>query len=75
VGVSAPTPGGAGGFHLMYKIAVTQFFGADPDVAGAAAIILHLISFGPVTIAGLLLMWQDGLTLANLKRMKDDAPQ
>ena len=75
VGVSAPTPGGAGGFHLMYKIAVTQFFGADPAVAGAAAIILHLISFGPVTIAGLLLMWHDGLTIASLKRMKDEAPQ
>lgn len=37
VGVSVPTPGGAGGFHLMYKVALETFFGANPAVAAAAA--------------------------------------
>jgi glycosyltransferase 2 family protein len=73
VGVSVPTPGGAGGFHVMYKLAVMQFFGADPDVAAAAAIILHAISFVPITILGLFFMWQDGLTFGSLKKLKEEA--
>ncbi len=67
VGVSVPTPGGAGGFHYFYLAALTSFFGANPDVAAAAAIVLHLVSFVPVTIAGLVFMWQDGLTLGRLQ--------
>ena len=73
VGVSVPTPGGAGGFHYFYWLALTSFFGADPAVAGAAAIILHAISFVPVTILGLFFMWQDGLTLGRLKQMRVEA--
>jgi uncharacterized protein (TIRG00374 family) len=69
VGVSAPTPGGVGGFHYFYKLAVTQFFGANPEAAAAAAIVLHAISFVPVTIVGLIYMGQDGLTLGGLKNM------
>lgn len=73
VGVSVPTPGGAGGFHYFYLVALTHFFGANPDVAGAAAIVLHAVSFVPVTILGLLFMWQDGLTLGGLKGMRAEA--
>lgn len=70
VGVAAPTPGAAGGFHGMYLLALTQFFHAGADVAGAAAIVLHLVSFVPVTLLGLVFMWQDGLTFGGLRQMK-----
>ena len=73
VGVSLPTPGGAGGFHVLYKEALTTFFGADPAVAAAAAIVLHAVSFVPVTIVGLYFMWQDGLTLGGLKNLRAEA--
>jgi len=73
LGVSLPTPGGAGGFEWAYQLSVTQFFGASEAVAKTAAIVLHLVSFGPVTIAGLILMWQDGLTLGTLKDMRSEA--
>lgn len=69
VGVAAPTPGGAGGFHVMYKLAVTQYFGAGPDEAAAAAIVLHLVSFGPVAVMGFAFMWKAGLSLGRLKQM------
>jgi uncharacterized protein (TIRG00374 family) len=69
VGVAAPTPGGAGGFHLMYKEALTQFFAADENAAIAAAVVLHAISFVPVTLLGLTFMWQDGLTLGGLRTL------
>jgi hypothetical protein len=57
----------------MYKAALTQFFAADPDVAVAAGTVLHVVSFGPVTIVGLIFMWQDGLTLSRLKTMRAEA--
>jgi uncharacterized protein (TIRG00374 family) len=73
VGVAAPTPGATGGFHYMYLAAMTQFFRAPADAAGAAAVILHLVSFVPVTLVGLLFMWQDGLSLGGLRQMKTQA--
>ena len=75
VGVSLPTPGGAGGFHSAYLLALTQFYHADPSTAAAAAIVLHAVSFVPVTILGLLFMWQDGLTLGRLRQMKPVAQE
>ena len=72
VGVAAPTPGGAGGFHVMYKLAVTQYFGASPDAAAATAILLHLVSFVPVAVLGLLFMWQDGITFSGLKDVRSE---
>ena len=73
VGVAAPTPGATGGFHYMYLAAMTQFFRAPADAAGAAAVVLHLVSFIPVTLLGLFYMWQDGLTLGGLRKMKSQA--
>ena len=73
VGVSAPTPGGVGGFHYFYKLAVTTFFGADPDTAAAAALVLHAISFVPVTLVGLVFMSQDGLTIGGLRHLRRTA--
>jgi len=68
VGVAVPTPGGVGGFHEAYRIGATAFFGADNDTAVGAAIVLHAISVGPVTIAGLLFMLQDGLKLGGMAK-------
>jgi uncharacterized protein (TIRG00374 family) len=73
VGVAAPTPGGAGGFEVMCKLALTQFFAVSASAAGAAAIVLHLVSFVPVTLLGLLFLWQDGLTLGRLRGMRNEA--
>ena len=66
VGVAVPTPGGVGGFHEAYRIGATSFFGADNDTAVGAAIVLHAISVGPVALAGLLFIVQDGLKLGGI---------
>ncbi len=73
VGVSVPTPGGTGSFHYAYQFAMTKLFAADATVAAAAAIVLHAVSFVPVTLLGLVFMWQDGLTLAGLRSMRSAA--
>jgi uncharacterized protein (TIRG00374 family) len=63
VGVAVPTPGAIGGFHVAYQVAVQTFFGAPADRASGAAIVLHAISFVPVSLLGILFMAREGLTL------------
>lgn len=69
VGVAMPTPGQVGGFHVAYQIAVQTFFGTPDDRAAGAAIVLHAISFLPVTILGVVFMAREGLTLSNAKQL------
>ena len=74
VGVAMPTPGAIGGFHAAFQIAVETFFGASPDQAVGAAIVLHAVSFVPVTALGLLFMAQDGLTFRGMRTIAQDPP-
>jgi uncharacterized protein (TIRG00374 family) len=76
VGVAMPTPGGVGGFHEAFRLGATAFFGADENTAVGAAIVLHAISVGPVTLAGLLFIVQDGLQLKTIiaERPIDERP-
>jgi uncharacterized protein (TIRG00374 family) len=72
VGVAVPTPGAVGGFHLAYQIAAEVFFGAPAERAVGAAIVLHAISFVPVTLLGIYFMAREGLTLAGARRMAEE---
>jgi uncharacterized protein (TIRG00374 family) len=69
VGVAVPTPGAVGGFHAAYQIAVQSFFGAPDDRAVGAAIVLHAVSFLPVTVLGLIFMARDGLSLSRAQAL------
>ncbi|MCX6543711.1 MAG: lysylphosphatidylglycerol synthase transmembrane domain-containing protein [Acidobacteria bacterium] len=64
VGVAVPTPGAVGGFHEAFRIGATAFFATPNDRAVGAAIVLHAMSFVPVTIAGAILMAREGLSLS-----------
>lgn len=68
VGVSVPTPGGVGGYHEAFRIGATALYGAANDRAISAAIVLHAISFVPITLMGLGAMARAGL---NLSRVRD----
>ena len=69
VGVAVPTPGAIGGFHVAYQVAVQTFFGASPDRAAGAAIVLHAISFVPVSLLGIVFMAREGLTLHSAQEL------
>ena len=71
VGVAVPTPGAVGGFHEAYRIGAVSFFHVPNDRAVGAAIVLHAISFVPVTILGIVFMAQEGLTLGRMRRLAD----
>jgi uncharacterized protein (TIRG00374 family) len=73
VGVAVPTPGAVGGFHEFFRIGTAVFYGVDNDRAVGAAIVLHAASFIPVTLLGGLFMMQDGLNLARVRSLGEEA--
>ena len=66
IGVAVPTPAGVGGYHAAYELGATSLYGAGVDEAVAAALVMHMIAFVPVTLLGLVLMAQEGLRLGSL---------
>lgn len=73
VGVAVPTPGAVGGFHEAYRLGATAFYAVPNDRAVGAAIVLHAISFVPVTILGIVFMAQEGLSLGRMRRLAGEA--
>jgi hypothetical protein len=67
VGVAVPTPGAVGGFHKAYQIGAVAFFGVANDRAVGAALVLHAISFVPVTIGGAIFLAQEGLSFSRVR--------
>lgn len=67
VGVSVPTPGAVGAFHESVRLALTSLFATDNDRAVAYAVALHALSFIPVSLATLLLVAREGLTLRRIE--------
>ena len=74
VGVAVPTPGAVGGFHKAYQIGAVALFGVANDRAVGAAVVLHAISFVPVTIAGAIFLAQEGLSLSRVRRLSTSDP-
>jgi len=72
VGVAVPVPSGVGSYHFMYQLGATSIFGIDRDVAAAAAIVTHAVSFLPISVLGVVYLAQDGWTLARLRSVQSD---
>ena len=69
VGVVVPTPAGVGGYHAAYELGATALYDAAVDRVVGAALMMHLFSFGPVTVLGLVFMAQEGLRLGRLPEL------
>ncbi|WP_291984403.1 lysylphosphatidylglycerol synthase transmembrane domain-containing protein [Luteitalea sp.] len=67
VGVSVPTPGAVGAFHESVRLALTSLYAADNDRAVAYAVALHALSFIPVSLATLVFIAREGLTLRRIE--------
>jgi uncharacterized protein (TIRG00374 family) len=73
VGVAVPTPGAVGGFHEAFRIGAVVFYGVANDRAVGAAIVLHAVSFLPITVLGAWFMLRDGLSLARVQKLGEEA--
>lgn len=68
VGVTLPTPSGAGGFHAAYVLALTAVYGAEPERVAAAALACHGVTSLAVLAVGLAMLPGEGLRLRDLFR-------
>jgi glycosyltransferase 2 family protein len=73
IGVAVPTPGAVGGFHAMFRLGATTFFGAPDDAAVGAAIVLHAFTIGPSLLLGVIFAAQAGLNMRGMRQMADQA--
>jgi hypothetical protein len=72
VGVAVPTPGMVGGFHEAYKLAMTQTYGVDAELAVAAGIAMHALTNLPVLVLGLVFLGEEGLTFGRVAEMTEE---
>ena len=69
-GIAVPTPGGAGGYHLLMKEGLTRLFGVSVASSIAAGILMWLAIVVPVIVLGTLFLkterisWHDMVAAA-----------
>ncbi|MGB0037036.1 MAG: lysylphosphatidylglycerol synthase transmembrane domain-containing protein [Candidatus Acidiferrales bacterium] len=69
VGSAAQLPGIGGGAQLATFLVFTLIFGVEQERAATASIILWLISFAGVCLVGLPLLFREGWSMGELRRM------
>lgn len=71
IGASIPTPGMVGGFHYFSKLGLTTFYGVDMNLAVGATIVVHAIQIVVTALLGYVILWKEGMTLFQLKKMRE----
>jgi uncharacterized membrane protein YbhN (UPF0104 family) len=67
VGVRLPSPPGSiGVFHYLTVVALS-FFGITKSVALGYGLLLHLVTFLPPSLLGLVYLWRQGYSLGGLR--------
>ena len=69
ISVAAPTPGAIGGFHAAYQVGAIAFYDVPNDTAVGAAVVLHAVSWLPVTALGVVFMAREGLNLSRMRSL------
>jgi uncharacterized protein (TIRG00374 family) len=69
VGASIPTPGMVGGFDYFSKLGMTSFYGVDPNLAVGMTLVTHTIQVVVTCALGYVILWREGMSLFQLKRM------
>jgi uncharacterized protein (TIRG00374 family) len=72
IGAVIPTPAGVGAYHMACQICLVVFLGLDANISRAYATIMHAVSFFPIAIFGIILIWMEGLSFSKIKRMRDE---
>ena len=69
VGSAAQLPGVGGGSQLASFLVFTLIFGVDKEPAAVATIVIWLITFAGCCLVGLPLLFREGWSVGELKRM------
>jgi glycosyltransferase 2 family protein len=69
VGSAVQLPGVGGGAQLATFLVLTLIFGVEKEAAATAAVVLWLITFASCCLAGLPLLFREGWSMGELKRL------
>lgn len=73
VGASIPTPGMVGGFHYFSKLGLTSFFNIDVNRAVSMTIVVHAVQLVVTCLMGYAILWKEGISLIQLKKLGEEA--
>ncbi len=73
VGASIPTPGMVGGFHYFSRLGMTSLYGIDPNLAVGVTILVHAAQLVVTSLIGYAILWKEGMSLFQLKRLGEKA--
>jgi hypothetical protein len=68
-------PGVGGGSQALSFAALTRLYGIPKEPAVAAAMVLWLVSFAGCALVGVPLLFREGFSLGELKRMRQEEDQ
>ncbi len=71
VGSAVQLPGVGGGAQALSIVAFTHLYGVEQEAAVAAAMVLWIITFAACTLAGVPLLLKEGVSLGDLRRMRE----
>jgi len=71
VGASIPSPGMVGGFHYFSKLGMTTLLGVDPNLAVGVTILVHASQLVVTCCLGYAILWKEGLTIFQLKKISE----
>ena len=75
IGIAVPTPGGIGSYHYACQLGLTRFFSVSDNDAAAIALVSHALTFIPITIVGVILLWREGLNAVKIQKMTQNQPE
>jgi len=74
VGASIPTPGMAGGFHAFSILGLTLLYPSifpkgDTSLAAGLTIVVHAVQLIMTCLIGYVILWREGLSLFQLRKL------
>lgn len=71
LGISLPTPGGTGPYHLAMKLGLGSLFGIDATSAVGAGLLVHAFNWAPLIVLGCWYILRGGLEPAAAGTVRD----
>jgi len=72
VGASIPTPGMVGGFDYFSKYGLISLYGVETNLAVGMTLVIHAIQLAVTYVVGYGILWKEGISLFQVKKMGEE---
>jgi uncharacterized protein (TIRG00374 family) len=69
LGASIPTPGMIGGFDYFSKYGLISLYGVEANLAVGMTLVVHAIQLAVTYVVGYGILWKEGISLLQIKKM------